>query len=375
MKQLSIITLLLALFCVPSLSAQTPARRASLPAAAPHYGDAIEQGREVVAKLMAARGLPGFSIAVARDGVVIWSEGFGLADVEQGVRVTPLTRFRLGSVSKVLTAAGVVKLVEEGKLDLDAPIQRYVPGFPAKPWPVTTRQLANHGAGIRHYLPKDFEGPLKGAPHFDSVKKALTIFQDDALLFQPGTSYSYSSYGWNLVSAVVEGASGEDFLAYMQRAIFEPLGLRGVSADHVDAVIPNRTRFYARTSSGALQHAPHVDNSYKWAGGGFIATAEDLVRLASAELQPGFFKKEALDVLFAPSNKMPDGKTGVAVAWRIGTDSQGRRIFHHGGSIEGGRSMLMAYPDSKVVVAMLTNMGTDFGEQDAQKIGALFVGK
>jgi CubicO group peptidase (beta-lactamase class C family) len=357
-----------------SSAAQAPAVRYSLPAASPHYGDAIKQGREVVEQLMAARGLPGFSIAVALDGVVVWSEGFGFADVEQGVPVTPLTRFRLGSVSKTLTAAGVARLVEQGKLDLDAPIQKYVPGFPAKQAPITTRQLANHSAGIRHYLAKDFEGPLKGAPHFDSVKKALTIFQDDPLLFDPGTSYSYSSYGWNLVSAVIEGASGEEFLTYMQREVFEPLGLRGASADHVDAVIPNRTRFYARTSSGALQHAPHVDNSYKWAGGGFIATAEDLVRFASAQLQPGFFKKETLSVLFTPSNKMPDGKTGVAVAWRIGTDSQGRRIFHHGGSIEGGRSMLMAYPDSKVVVAMLTNMGTDFGERDAQKIGALFTG-
>jgi serine beta-lactamase-like protein LACTB len=368
-------TALLVLLCALSPAAQTPVTRAPIPAASPQYGDAIKQGREVVAKLMSARGLPGFSVAVARDGVVIWSEGFGFADVEQGVPVTPLTRFRLGSVSKTLTSAGVVRLVQDGKLDLDAPIQRYVPSFPAKPWPITTRQLANHSAGIRHYLPKDFDGPLKGAPHFESVKKGLTIFQDDALLFQPGTSYSYSSYGWNLVSAVIEGASGEEFLSYMQRAVFEPLGLRGVSPDHVDAIIPTRTRFYARDSSGALQHAPHVDNSYKWAGGGFLATAEDLVRFASALQQPGFFKKETLDVLFTTSNKMPDGKTGVAVAWRIGTDSQGRRIVHHGGSIEGGRSVLMAFPESKVVVAMLTNMGTDFGEQDAQKIGALFVGK
>lgn len=361
MKRLATTALLLACLLTLSPSAQTP--------------DAIAQGRAVVEQLMAARGLPGFSIAVARDGIVVWSEGFGFADVEQGVSVTPLTRFRLGSVSKTLTAAGVARLVEEGKLDLDAPIQRYVPDFPQKPWPITTRQLANHSAGIRHYAPTDFTGPLKGAPHFDSIKKALAIFQDDPLLFQPGTSYSYSSYGWNLVSAVVEGASREEFLTYMQRSVFEPLGLRGVSADQLNAVIPHRTRFYARDSTGKLQHAPHVDNSYKWAGGGFLATADDLVRFGSAHLQPGFFKKEGLDVLFTPHVKMPDGRTGVAVAWRVGTDSHGRRILHHGGSIEGGRSMLMIYPDSKVVIAMLANLQTDFGEQDAQKIAAPFVGK
>ena len=174
MKKSAVSSLLLVLLCTLSPAAQTPATRAPIPAASPHYGDAITHGREVVAKLMAARGLPGFSVAVARDGVVIWSEGFGFADVEQGVPVTPLTRFRLGSVSKTLTSAGVARLVQDGKLDLDVPIQRYVPSFPAKPWPITTRQLANHSAGIRHYLPKDFDGPLKGAPHFDSVKKGLT---------------------------------------------------------------------------------------------------------------------------------------------------------------------------------------------------------
>ena len=375
MKRFAVTALLLVFFCSLSPVAQTPAGRYPLPSQSSRYGEAIAQSRAVVTQLMAARGLPGFSVAVARDGIVVWSEGFGLADVEQGVAVTPMTRFRLGSVSKTLTAAGVAKLIEDGKLDLDAPIQTYVPSFPQKPWPITTRQLANHSAGIRHYLPKDFEGPLKGAPHFDSVKKALTIFQDDALLFQPGTSYSYSSYGWNLVSAVVEGASREEFLTYMQHAVFEPLGLRGVSADHVDTIIPHRTRFYARDSSGKLQHAPHVDNSYKWAGGGFLATADDLVQFGSALLQPGFLKKDTLDVLFSPRVKMPDGKTGVAIAWRVGTDPQGRRILHHGGSVEGGRAMIMLFPDSKVVVSMLANLQTDFGEQDAQKIGALFVGK
>ena len=125
-------------------------KRAPFPGTGPRDAAAITKARALVAELVRAQEIPGLSVAVARKGTVVWSEGFGLADVESGVPVTPLTRFRAGSVSKVLTAAGVAKLVEEGRLDLDAPVQRYVPEFPKKPWPITTRQLAAHTAGIRH---------------------------------------------------------------------------------------------------------------------------------------------------------------------------------------------------------------------------------
>jgi len=356
----------------PGVGAQSPARY-PLPPESTADGTEIGRARVVVTELIRTKQIPGFSIAVARAGSIVWSEGFGLANMEQGVAVTPLTRFRIGSVSKLLTAAGVARLVEDGKLDLDAPVQRYVPTFPAKQWPVTTRQLAGHTAGIRHYRAQDFSGPLAGSPHFDTVTKGLAIFRDDPLLFEPGTSYAYSSYGWNLISAVIEGAAQEEFLAYLQRAVFEPLALRNIAADHVDRIIPHRTAFYARGDGGILLHAPYVDSSYKWAGGGFVSSAEDLARFGSAHLQPGFFRQATLDLLFA-SQKLKSGKeTGVGIAWRIGKDRQGRRILHHGGTIDGGRAMVMAYPDSKVVVVMLANLLADFGEQDAQTIGDLFI--
>ena len=346
--------------------------RYPLPGESARFSQAIGRGRALVNIIMTTRQVPGMSVAVAVEGRVAWSEGFGVADAEQYVMVTPMTRFRLGSVSKVLTAAAVARLVETGRLDLDAPIQQYVPGFPKKRWPITTRQLTSHTAGIRHYA-GDFQGVLSSAPHFDSVTKGLTIFQDDPLLFEPGTSYAYSSYGWNLVSAVVEGASSTEFLAYMQREIFEPLNLRNTAADHVDAIIPHRTGFYRRREDGTLLHAPYLDNSYKWAGGGFLSNAEDLLRFASAHLQPGFFTQRTLDLLFT-SQRLKSGKeVGVGVGWRIGTDGKGRRILHHGGSIDGGRAMVMAFPESKVVVAMLGNLLADFGEREAQQLGDLFI--
>ena len=345
-----------------------------LPAVSTPDGVAIEHARARIQELVRVTHVPGLSVAVARDGVVIWSEGFGLADVEQGVPVTTLTRFRLGSVSKVITAAGVARLVETGALDLDAPIQRYVPDFPQKPWPITTRQLASHSAGIRHYLGTDdrFPGQLAGNPHFASVTAGLAIFKDDPLLFEPGTRYAYSSYGWNLIAAVIEGASRLEFLTLVQQQVLDRLGLRAIGPDHVRAIVPNRTRFYARDEQGRLLNAPYIDSSYKWAGGGFLGNAEDLVRFGSAHLQSGFLSQETLDQLFTP--RMPiGGGTSVGIGWRIGRDAEGRRVAHHGGTIDGGRALLVLFPDSKVVVAILTNAVVEVREGDAQRLGALFI--
>jgi serine beta-lactamase-like protein LACTB len=349
-------------------------KRYPLPQASSSDGVAVTKARALVAELVRKQEIPGLSVAVARNGILLWSEGFGMADVEQAVPVTPLTRFRVGSVSKVLTAAAVGQLVEEGKLDLDAPIQRYVPGFPVKPWPITTRQLAAHTAGIRHYTDADYAGWMKETPHFSTILDGVAVFKDDPLLFQPGTRYSYSSYGWSLISAVIEGASGQEFLTYMRNHVFEPLGLHSIAPDHVDAVIPNRSRFYAREAAGRrLENAPPVDLSYLWAAGGFLSTAEDLVRFASAHLSPGFFTPATLELLFKGQSTIPpSNQTAVGIGWRIDKDAAGRRIVHHGGTSVGGRAMLLMDPDSGIVVAMLSNILADFGEQDAQQIAALF---
>lgn len=342
-------------------------------ASAPSDTQAIAQARAMADALVKTHKIPGLSIAVGRGGNVVWSQGIGLADVEQNVPVTSATRFRLGSVSKLLTAAAVAKLVQDGKLDLDAPVQRYVPAFPQKQWPVTTRQLAAHTGGIRHYTNADFSGPLACAPAFADVAAGLALFAADPLLFEPGTKYAYSTYGWSLISAVVEGASGQPFLDYLQDAVFDPLGMRATGGDHLRAIVPNRTRFYEVDAQGEVRHAEHVDNSYKWAGGGLLSTPEDLVRFTSAHLQPGFYTPQTLALLFTPTWEWPGGIWQVGIGWRVGRDAQGRRVYHHGGTIAGGRAIVMAYPDSQVVVVMLSNLLARFGEREAEAIGALFI--
>lgn len=339
------------------------------PSAAAGSGGAIERSRAIVELGMFRTLAPGAQIAVSRAGRIVWSESFGCADVELDVPVASDTRLRIGSVSKPLTATALGLLVEEGRLDLDRPVQAYVPDFPRKAWPITTRQLAGHLAGIRHYEAGEFDI----RDHYDTVRAGLAIFEKDALIFEPGTKFSYSSYGWNLISAVIEGASGEPFLAFMQKRVFAPAGMTHTAADDPTPIVPGRARFYTRDdSTGAVRNAAYVDNSYKWAGGGFLSTAEDLVAFGNALLEGRLLKPETLALLWT-SQKTKDGKdTEYGIGWTVDRDAKGRRRVRHSGGAMGGTANLVIYPDERLVVALLVNSDESFTGR-APAIAELFL--
>lgn len=353
-KILCALTLTVAMFAAPTLvwAQDRAAPTVGIASTSDEYGQAIEDARAIVREVMAESGIPGISVAVGFHGSVVWSEGFGFADLEHSVPVTTLTKFRVGSVSKPITAAALGLLMEAGKLDLDAPVQDYVPDFPEKRWPVTVRQVAGHIAGIRHYRGNE---NLSGR-RYSSVTEGLDIFESDPLLFEPGTQYSYSSYGWNLLSAVVEGASGRGFLSLMRDSVFEPLEMRHSLAGYTDSIISHRTSFYERNGEGTVLNAPYVDNSYKWAGGGFLSTPEDLIRFGSAHLEPGFLEAKTLETFFT-SQRLRDGETtDYGIGWRTVTNEDEHHIVSHGGGSVGGTAMLIVNRDNGLVVAAVGNL-------------------
>lgn len=357
----SLLVVLWAFLLAPTgLKGQSP-RLAEL-AAGDDYLDAIAEARERVLQVMEEAGVPGASVAVDVGGTVVWSQGFGWADLEQRVPVTPLSRFRVGSVSKTMTATGLGLLLDEGLVDLDVPVQTYVPDFPAKRWTITTRQLGGHTAGIRHY--RGWE--MLSDTHYATVDDGLEIFEADSLLFEPGTDYSYSSYGWNLLSAVMESASGEPFLEFMRDRVFEPLGLRHTVPDQNAAIVYDRVSFYERNDAGELVNAPHVDNSYKWAGGGFLSTPEDLVRFGRAHMQAGFLTAQTLETL-QTSQRLANGEeTNYGIGWRVGTQPDGDRTLSHSGGSIGGTTLLILVPAHDMVVAGVVNISGPAGEIVAQ---------
>src|SRR5512145_755520 len=217
---------------VPSVMHLDPSRQ---------WGDAVERGRQIMRAGLTAQNLPGLSVAVGAGGDIVWAEGFGWADLENQVPVAPDTRFRIGTASTALTSAAVGLLLEKGRLNLDDVIQMHVPAFPEKQWPVTLRQLMGHLAGVRN--DGGDEGPLLSA-RCERPVEALRHFADRSLLFEPGTQYRYSSYGWILVSAAVEAAADEPLFTFMRRQIFEPLGMDDTRADSATEPIPDRATPY-----------------------------------------------------------------------------------------------------------------------------------
>lgn len=335
---------------VPSTAAPVPAGR---------HAAAVEEARRLARSLVVDENLPGLSVAVARDDRIVWAEGFGWADVEGRVPVTPLTTFRIGAVSKPLTAAAVGLLHDRGRLDLDAPVQQYVAAFPAKQWPVSTRQLMGDVAGVHHRRGGNESLPGR---HCDSLGEALEIFAGDPLLFRPGTEYRYSVYGWILVSAVVEGAAGELFGTFMAREVFHPLGMERTVLDAVDGV-PGRASLYfprmsMRTELG-LQDAPAADYSC-WAGAGaFLSTPSDLVRLGSAMLKPGLLKAETVALIQTTLRLESGASTGYAMGWKVEDvplAGATARLLSHRGSPIGGSISLMAFPDLGLAIAAASNV-------------------
>jgi serine beta-lactamase-like protein LACTB, mitochondrial len=335
------------------------------------FAATIDSARSIVKTVMEDANVPGASIAISVGDQIIWSEGFGFADMENRTPVTTVTKFRAGSVSKTMTASALGLLIDRGLLHPDSLVQAYVPDFPEKRWPITVRQIAGHMAGIRHYRGNEMLSSIR----YPTVESGLVIFQDDSLLFQPGTAYRYSSYGWNLVSAVIEGASQSEFLGFMQRRVFAPLGLRHTAADYTDHIVPLRTSFYDQDDAGAIINAPFVDNSYKWAGGGFLSTPEDLVRFAEAHEQAGFLSESTLALLQSPQHLASGETTNYGMGWATWVAENGTRHIGHSGGSVGGTTLLLLSPEHDLVVAGMVNLSGGPSGRMVREIAALFEDK
>ena len=346
-----------------------PAESALPVAAATQYGGAIADTRAYAARLFDSLALPGLAIAVSVNDQVVMTAEFGYADVESRAPITPTSQFRIGSVSKLLTSAASVRLVQQKKLDLDAPIGRYLPTLPPDKHPITTRQLAAHLAGLRHYGPGEFSSQVR----YESVAAGLRIFLQDTLLTPPGTRQFYSSYGFNLLAAVMEAASGQEYRELIRGEVTRPLGMTHTMVEASLAPGQSPVGFYVK-KQGVLARADRVDLSDRWPSGGFLSTSVDLARFGAGILRSSYLSDAMRTELFT-SQKLADGTaTRVGLAWRVATDSAGRRFVHHGGEAMGGRAFLLVYPEHRVVVVMLANQSfAAFRENEAGRIARMFL--
>jgi CubicO group peptidase (beta-lactamase class C family) len=334
------------------------------------FAEPIAKAEQLTDSFMAANQIPGLAITVSVKGKNVLSKGFGYANLESQTKVDPAkTKFRIGSISKPVSADALIQLWAENKLQLDSSIQYYIPDFPKKKGKISSRLVAGHLAGIRHYKGLEF----LSSTHYNNIDDALEIFENDPLISIPGEEYHYSSYGWNLLSRVVEKASGEEFLAYMQKHVFDPLEMKNTVADHTDSIISNRTGFYQRSENNMVVNGPFVDNSIKWAGGGFLSTSEDIVRFANAHVKEGYLSQKQIDELTRSQQTSDGKKTGYGIGWASGTDKQGKYYYGHSGGSIGATTHMIIYPKEEVVVVVLTNMSSVRFNSFSHDIARLFM--
>ena len=293
-------------------------------------------------------GVAGLAAAIMVDGDIVWSGGFGWSDVARGIPMSDSTVSRVGSISKPVANVADMLLVDLGRLDLDAPVSTYLPDYPRPQGDaITTRQLLSHTAGVRHYRGDEFESAVR----YDDVFTPLDVFAADSLLFAPGSDYSYSTYGFTVVSAVTEAADGRPWTEMMRAEVFEPLGLTSMQPEWADSVIPNLASFYYRSGDSVVV-AQRVDNSNKWAGGGLVADARDLVRFGQAMIDGRLLTPASRDAMW--TKQTPVGEASYGLGWSVGELGGHRAVSHSGGSM-GATAMLIVLPDDDIVVGVLGN--------------------
>lgn len=359
---------------VTSMTSATPVQQ---------WTGAVEQGRQAVRAALAEHNLPGVSVAVGAGGEaggeIVWAEGFGWANLDDKVPVSPGTRFRIGTASTVLTSAAVGLLLEKERLELDGTIQAYVPGFTKTQWPATLRQVMGHVAGIRS--DGGDEGPLFGE-QCDRPADALPHFSHEQR-FEPGTQYQFSNFGWILVSAAVEAAADESFLSFMRKQVFEPLGMEHTEADFEAGPGPERTTDYFPRFAGDPRYGPDVMrplNLSCYAGAGvFLSTPSDLVRFGLA-INNGKLLKPATVQLLQTALRLPSGEeTGYGLGWDLeSVELSGKptRVAGHDGNLLGGMAVsFLTFPEHGLVVAVTSN--TSYADTHALgvKIAEAFAGQ
>lgn len=321
-------------------------------------------------KIRETLAVPAVSAAVVRSGELIWYEAQGQADIELRVPAQPAHRFRLGSVSKVVTVAIGARLSDAGVVDLDVPIGHYRTNLPAQHRETTLRQLYSHRGGVRHYVEGDLNPTAPGGTVDNRIYRttddALAIFINDPLVAAPGTAVNYSTFGYTLISAVLESASGKSFLALLKEQVIAPLELTEFAADEPMALVEGRVRPYDPGAAYKdlmpvpaipVVNAYPINPAYKWAGGGMVSSARDLARVGAAHLNDGYLTKHTRDLLFTPITARTAQMPPLGLGWRIDNVATLGNRLHHAGNIQGGRAQIALYPDHGMAIALMSNLG------------------
>ncbi len=292
--------------------------------------------------------VPGAAVLVLKDGQPVFRRGYGLAVVEDGTPVSPATNFRLASVSKQFTAAAILLLAEDGRLSIDDPLKKWLPGLPAVADAMTLRQLLSHTSGLLDY--EDLMDPADTRQVHD-IDVLHLLQKENRTYFAPGSSYRYSNSGYALLALVVGKASGSDFASFLRQRIFLPLGMTATFA-HQDGVdeVPDRAYGYSQID-GHWQRTDQSTTSAVLGDGGIYSSIDDLARWDAALYDERLLRRASLQQAFSAATATPEPDVPhYGFGWRINGDA----LWHSGESI-GFRNVIVRYPKQKLTVVVLSN--------------------
>lgn len=343
---------------------------------------------------------PGIRVLVTRDSETVYQRDRGYADLENQLPVAANDRFRVYSLSKTFTAIAALQLAEDDRLDLHAPISNYLNDLPAHIGQLTTHQLLTHTSGIRHY--GDDEWFHVSHNQCESPSDALDVFINDPLVVEPGSEFHYSTYGYVLLSAVIEAASDDPYEYYMRWFVFHPAGMDATALDGRDVSGFRTVAHYQYTNEEGLifrRAFPEVNASCKFGGGGYVSTVEDLIRFGNALIDGTLISQESLD-LMSTAFVEGDGLNSPAYGYGItpGSPSLPSELppgienfpplvqsmveafsgaefgdpLHNNGGAHGAFAKLIIYPETHVVMALTANNSESIGNIPADVIAAAF---
>ncbi len=339
---------------------------------------------------------PGYTVAVAIDGIMAWSASVGWADIANKKEMTVQTTLRIGSTSKALTATGLARLVAEGKLDLDAPLSHYFAELPHPDWgKITARHLASHMSGLPHYRRNEdtlgLIASLGAQGQYDDVLEAVGLFDSSALLFEPGEEFSYSSWGTVLLSALIQIKSEQTYQHYIQEAVLAPLQMQSTRSKlKATGEAPTEIKtaqFYWQDPQQNSKLKPwySLNLSHRLAGGGWLSTSQDLARLGQGFMNKGFLPEDVRQQ-FWTAQKLNNGELNpqhYGLGWRVheltlGDGFKPVMYMHHGGVSAGAQSFLLVIPEYKLSMAINANIRTkvfsDFAKVSKELL-KLFIGE
>ncbi len=336
------------LLCAAVFLAIMPALAQTQPTLSPELRSGVD---DIAQQVLKTTGVPSASVAVVQDGKIAYVQAYGSARLDPQMAATPAMRYSIGSISKQFTAAAVLMLVQEGKLSLDDPVSKYIPGL-TEGDKISIRELLSHTSGYQDYFPQDYVPPLMLKPV--TADQIMDMWARKPLDFQPGTKWQYSNTNYVIAGAIVEKVSGKSLMQFLTENVFTPLQMKTVTNTDANALPPSDPTGYFRYALGPLHPTPEGGHGWMFAAGELAMTAEDLARwdislMDESVMKPATYREMETEVVL---------QNGVGTRYGLGvfvTSNNGHRTLEHSGEVPGFVAENIVMPDDKIAVVVLTN--------------------